>query len=441
MPQVPAGRPGRSPADGTPFVGRTAELDQLTSLLSQARLITVTGPGGVGKTRLALRAAGRARPSSLHSACAVGLSAVTDARLVPHAVAARLSLDARDTVPAHNTVPARDAVLRFLRDRKMLLVLDACEHLLDACAELAGSLLRKTDGVVILATSRQPLDVSGENVFPLAPLPVPADGGPPAPGDAVSLFARAAAQAMPGFKLTSAVAADVIRVCRRADGLPLALELAAARLPAMSLSELAGQPALLAGGALDRTMGRSYDRCTAAEQVLWQRLSVFAGAISLKAAEEVCAGPDLARGAILETLVGLVDKSVLARETGGQADDGPARFRQLGTIREFGARKLAEAEAGDASTGDAVRQRYLAWVVAELAAATPGPGPGPGRSRGLTRREEEVAGLAVSGLSNREIADRMTIAKRTVDAHIEHIYAKLDVSSRVGLARRLRQDP
>ena len=359
MSHVPAGRPGQSPPAGQPppagflppaglpFVGRRTELAQLATMLARARLVTVTGPGGVGKTRLAMRAA-QNPPANLDSACVVSLSPVTDPRLVAHAVAARLGLAEQD--PA----PARDAVVRYLRDRKLLLVLDTCEHLLDACADLAGSLLQGTDGVTILATSRQPLDVGGENLFPLPPLPVPAEGEPPSPGDAAVLFARAAARTVPGFELTGDNTGDVVRVCRRLDGIPLAIELAAARLDTMSVADLARRPSPLTPGALDRAMGWSYDLCTGAEQALWQRLSVFAGAISVEAAEDVCSGPDLPRDAVLETLVGLVDKSVLAREPDEEPDGGAARFRQLDTIREFGARKLA---AGDAGPG--VRRRFI----------------------------------------------------------------------------------
>lgn len=354
MSHPPAGRSGWVPADSTPFVGRSSELARLADLLARVRMVTVTGPGGVGKTRMALHAAVQARPANLNSACAAGLSSVTDPSLVPHAVAARLGLAEQDVETA------RDAVLHYVRDRKLLLILDSCEHLLDACAELAESLLQETGGVTILATSRQPLDIVGEHVLPLTPLPVPEeprDGGQPVsfcPGDAAALFAQAAARVVPGFAITRDNAGDVVRVCRRADGIPLVLELAAARLRTMSVAELAGQPSLLTGGTLDRAMRWSYGLCTSGEQVLWQRLSVFAGTISAEAAEEICSGPDLPREAVLESLVGLVDKSVLYREPGAESDEGPARFRQLDTIREFGARAL------DANgTGPATRQRLI----------------------------------------------------------------------------------
>ena len=345
---------GPLPAYETPFVGRVTEFAQLTRQLTKARLVTVTGPGGVGKTRLALRAAARASAGFGDGTCLVRLSAVTDGALVPQEVAARLGL------PERNSVTAHDAVVDYLRDRKLLLILDTCEHLLDACAGLAESLLLETDDVTVLATSRQPLDVSGENACPLDPLPVPAEGESPSPGDATDLFTRLATAADPGFAVTEDSQRDVIGLCRRLDGMPLAIELAAARLRTMPLAELATAPLAgpLPGKApadprhetLDQAIAWSYDLCDRAEQALWQRFSVFGDAIGIDAAEEVCAGAGLPRDAVVETLIGLVDKSVLRREPA----DGPARFRMLDTIQEFGARKLAAS-----GTGDFVRRRLV----------------------------------------------------------------------------------
>lgn len=356
MPHPPTARPPRRPPDDRPFVGRTAELAQLGALLRRARLVTITGPGGVGKTRLAQHAAARAASAGQGPVTAVSLSGLTDPRLLPHAVAARLGL------PEQDITTARDAVLRYLRDRKTLLILDTCEHLLDDCAELAESVLRETDGVTILATSRQPLDIIGENILPLAPLPVPDGGGSPdtaGHGDAAELFARLAARSVPGFALTPGNITDVITICRRLDGIPLAIEVAAARLRSMPVAELARQPAVVEpGGTLDRALAWSYNLCDEAERALWERLSVFAGPVTVEAAEDVCSGRGLPREAVLETLIGLVDKSVLTRDAGDGLDSdpsgGPAQFRLLDTVREFGGRKLASAGAESA-----VRRRFV----------------------------------------------------------------------------------
>ncbi|MCL2583903.1 MAG: LuxR C-terminal-related transcriptional regulator [Streptosporangiales bacterium] len=353
MPHAPTARPARRPPDARPFVGRTAELAQLDALLSRARLVTITGPGGVGKTRLAQRAAARAAAASGLPVTAVGLSAVADPRLLPHAIAARLGLTEQDVSSA------REAVLRYLRDRKTLLVLDTCEHLLDDCAELVEVMLRDTDGTTVLTTSRQPLDVVGESILPLAPLAVPAGTDEAGRTDASELFAQLAARAVPGFAITPDNASDVAAVCRRADGIPLAIEVAAARLRTMSVAELARQSSVVApGGPVDRALTWSYGLCDEAERLLWERLSVFAGPFTVEAAEEVCSGRGLPRDAVLETLIGLVDKSVLARDAGdgmeGDPDDGPARFRQLDTVREFGMCRLA-----DSGTVTAVRRRLI----------------------------------------------------------------------------------
>ncbi|MBO0819896.1 MAG: hypothetical protein J2P26_03490, partial [Nocardiopsaceae bacterium] len=251
----------------------------------------------------------------------------------------------------------------------------------DGCAGLTETLLLGTEGVTVLATSRQPLDVSGENACPVAPLPVPADGERPSPGDATDLFTRLAAAG--GVAIADASQPDVIRLCRRLDGIPLAIELAAARLRTMPLAELADAPLDAIPGkddpgktdqtpknhstehsgpdsaeprheTLDRAIAWSYDLCGRAEQALWQRFSVFADAVGLDAAEEVCAGPDLPPDALVETLIGLVEKSVLRREPAEE----PARFRMLDTIREFGARELA-ASGAEAAVKGRLARRYL----------------------------------------------------------------------------------
>ncbi|NGO80157.1 LuxR family transcriptional regulator [Streptomyces sp. YC504] len=320
---------GGLPLEATDFVGRGGELASLELALTQSRLVTVTGPGGVGKTRLALRAARRSAATSGQEAFWVELSALTDPELLPHTVASALGLAQGEAVSA------LEAVVRRLQSGRSLLVLDTCEHLVDACAELSQALLRHAGGVTVLATSRQSLNVSGEHVFSVEPLPVRADGG-----DALELFVHRAQAAVPGLTMDEEARQQAIRLCRSLDGMPLAIELAAVRLRALPLSVLIehfanGVPLLarLRGGTprhetLRAAIDWSFGLCTEAEQVLWERLSVFSGPFDFDAAQYVCAGGVLDPAELVESLAGLVDKSVLIR-------DGE-RYRMLDMIREYG---------------------------------------------------------------------------------------------------------
>jgi predicted ATPase/DNA-binding CsgD family transcriptional regulator len=330
-------RLGLLPAEATSFVGRTTELAGIAALLVTARMITVTGPAGVGKTRLTLRAAAAAAGQFPDGVWLADLAAISDPGQVGPAVAAALGLPAEDDAAAQDP-----ALVGHLRGKKLLLVLDTCEHLVDACAAFADTVLRAAPGVTLLATSRHPLDAQGEHAYPLLPLP--------ANGDAVALFAQRAAAVVPGFAVTPQNRADVARLCQRLDGIPLAVELAAVRLRALPLAELASQ---LESGIRLLTVSRrgtsprhqtlraavewSYRLCTPAERVLWERLSVFAGTFDVSGAEQVCADDALPRPQIVHALVGLVDKSVVLRDS---AD--PSRYRLLGALREFGADQLAQ---------------------------------------------------------------------------------------------------
>ena len=350
------------PIEVTGFVGRQRELAGLSGLLSSARLVTVTGPGGVGKTRLALRAAAALAGSFADGVCLTELSGLRDAELLPHTVATALGL-------SESGVSNRlDAIAEYLRGRSLLLILDTCEHLVDACAMFAEVLLRAAGRVTVLATSRQPLDVPGEHTFAVGVLDC---------GDAVELFAQRAATVIPGFTVTEASRPAVAALCQRLDGVPLALELATVRLRALSLEQLSERLEdrfrLLTGGrraalphhqTLRTATSWSYDLCTPAEQLLWARLSVFAGSFSIAAAEGVSADAGLPADDVLATLIGLVDKSVVLRveedvPRGVRGEASPrmeSRYRLLDTIREFGAEKLAEA--GPEAVA-AVRSRYL----------------------------------------------------------------------------------
>ena len=359
-------RAGQLPVETTGFVGRRSELTTLGSLLSGSRLVTVTGAGGVGKTRLALRAASGAAARYRHGVVLAELAGLRDPELLPHAVASALGLSQQDSRTR------MEAVTGYLRQRESLLILDTCEHVVDECALFVEAVLREAPDVTILATSRQPLDVPGESTFPLSPLQVPEPGAAPVTGDAVELFAQRAVAAMADFEVTRANQERVIQLCRQLDGIPLAIELAAVRLRALDLDELARRLdrrlKFLAGGrrgsaprhqSLRDTIGWSYELCDGEEQVLWARLSVFAGPFSVQAAEDTCAGGDLPRDAVFPTLISLVEKSVLIR------DDGPVPcYRMLDTIREYGTERLAGTAERDQIRKTMIRH-YLR-VIEEL---------------------------------------------------------------------------
>jgi predicted ATPase len=341
---------GRFPHGGyTDFVGRQDELASIAELLAESQVVTIVGPGGVGKTRVALVAAAQAADSFPDGPWIVELSNLRDPALLPNTIASVLGL------PEHDGRSALDAVLEYLQDRRLLLILDTCEHLLDACAALTQAVLLSAPGVTVLVTSRQPFGMPEEHIFPIGPLPVPelslasgpvcglADGG-----DAVELFVLRAGSAVPGFAVTPGNAADVIQVCRQLDGIPLAIELAAVQLRTLPLGELldrldhrftvltGGRPGALSRHQTLRTaIEWSHGLCSPAEQRLWARLSVFAGTFSLAAAEEVCAEVSAERPDVIDALIGLVDKSVVLRE--GE------EYRMLDTLREFGAERLASS--------------------------------------------------------------------------------------------------
>jgi predicted ATPase len=343
-------------------VGRKAELAAIARMLDGARLVTVLGPGGVGKTRIALAAAATAVDSYPDGVWIVELSGLRDSALLAHTVATALGLVEQDIRPQ------LDTLLAYLRERRTLLILDTCEHIVDACADLAAKVLAAAPDVRILATSRQPLDVDGEHTYQVPPLPVPAAGGGDSGsggggGDAVELFALRASAVTGEFGVTERNRADITRICRRLDGIPLAIELAAVRLRTMKLADLArrldqtfmilareGQGPLARHETLNAAIEWSHHLCTDAERRLWARLSVFAGTFDIHAVEEVCAETELEREEVVAALIGLVDKSVVLRHP---ADD--SRYQLLDTLREFGAARLEAA--GDRT---ACRDRHLA---------------------------------------------------------------------------------
>jgi predicted ATPase len=369
--------PGTLPPQATGFVGRQAEIAQVSVALMESRLVTIVGTGGVGKTRVAVRVAARTAgryPDGVHL---VELSAVRDPLLLASTVAASLGL------PAEDARPQLDAVLDYLRERALLLILDTCEHLIDACAALAGEVLAAAPAVTLLATSRQPLQVRAESAFQLRPLPVPDVDDEASDSDAVALFAQRAAAVVDGFTITGRNRADVIGVCRALDGIPLAIELATVRLRALPLDQMASRLDdrfhVLTGGkraglarhqTLRAAIEWSHDLCTPTEQVVWARLSVFAGAFDLAAAAAVCADDQLSGAQVVESLIALAEKSVLVTEPTTEpepeaegaeraAGAAPARYRMLDTLREFGAERLAEF-----GRVAAVRRRLVAHYLA-----------------------------------------------------------------------------
>jgi predicted ATPase len=354
-------RPGNLPLELTGFVGRRADVAEAKRLLSVSRLVTVTGIGGVGKTRLALRAAAEAQHDFHDGAWLIELGELRDPSSVIDVVAGGLGL--RD----QSGRVLLEALVEFLRARMLLLILDNCEQVVGEAAKLTEVLLRVCPELRILATGRERLGIGGEAVLRLSPLAVPdADRElrELTDYDAASLFAQRADAALPGFRLTEENKAIVARICSRVDGLPLAIELAAARLRAMSceqiLERLHNRYALLARGArgaparqqsLGWCIGWSYDLCTPAEQRTWARLSVFAGSFQLEAAEDICNG-DLAPENMADLLAALVDKSILTRTE----SNGEVRFRLLDTVREYGREKLTLT--GGYPT---LRRRHLDW--------------------------------------------------------------------------------
>ncbi|GAB2645441.1 LuxR family transcriptional regulator [Prescottella soli] len=357
------GKVGNLPLDLTSFVGRRREVTETRRLLAASRLVTLTGIGGVGKTRLALRVAAESRRAFNDGVWLVEFGERRDPRLVAETVAATLGLRERAAVPT------MQILTEFLGPRNLLLVLDNCEHLIDDVAKLAETLLRTSPDLRILATSREPLAISGETVMRVPPLTFPVPDGSTsvkslAQYEAVNLFAERAAAATPGFEITDDNRESVVAICTKLDGLPLPIELAAARLRAMSvdqvLARLTDRFRLLTGGTrggpdrqqtLRMSIDWSHDLCTATEQELWRRLSVFPHGFELDAAEAIVADgltpPDL-----LDLVTSLVDKSILICEEHA----GIVRYRLLETLRDYGLERLREA---DEYTG--LHRRHRDW--------------------------------------------------------------------------------
>ncbi|MER6943644.1 AAA family ATPase [Nonomuraea sp. NPDC000554] len=344
--------------DVSSFVGRRHEVAAARKVLSRSRLLTLTGTGGVGKSRLALRLAETLRGTFRDGVEIVELAALEEGDLLEPTVAAALGLRGAGSEPMA-------LLVNYLSDKRMLLVLDNCEHLLEECADFVDRLLRRSPQLRILATSRQTLGVYGEQVLAVPSLPVPEPGLPVrdiARHDAVRLFVERAAGVCPGFCLERGNAACVARLAQRLDGLPLAIELAAARLRTVPLEQLMRElderlEVLEAGHraayprhqTLRATMEWSFRLCSPAEQRLWARLSMFACGADLGACEAVCSGEGIDQIEVIDLVTGLVDKSVLIGE---RREDG-LRYRMLESIREYGGAQLAAREERE------LHQRYI----------------------------------------------------------------------------------
>ena len=383
----------RFPVQLTSFVGRAVQIDEVRRVLSGNRLVTLTGAGGAGKTRLAIEIAGVIAGDFHDGAWYVDLAPITDPDVVLAVLARALGL------PDQPGGSAMDAIVRFVGDRQLLVVLDNCEHLLDLTAELAVDLLKSCPALTLLTTSREPIGIAGEVTLRVPSLTI-AD-------EAIELFADRARLVRADFKLTDDNLASVTEICRRLDGMPLAIELAAARVRALSLQEIVDSLhdrfRLLTGGSrttvrrqqtLRASVDWSHALLTEPERIMFRRLAAFQGGFDLEAAQAVSGDGDVERYQVLDLLTLLVDKSLVAAEDSG----GRTRYRLLETVRQYAQEKLAESGQADA-VRTLHRDHYLALAIAVDAPAA------AGHEARLEQAETEIDNLRAAFAWSRECGD------------------------------------
>ena len=381
------------PLQLTSFIGRRAQIDDLARIISDNRLITLTGAGGAGKTRLAVEVAGRIGTEFPDGTKYVDLAPITEPELVSVTTARLLGL------PDQPGRSATDAVLRFIADRQMLLVLDNCEHLLDATAALVVELLGSCPAVTVLATSREPIGMTGEAIWRVTSLSIT--------DEAVELFTDRARLVSPEFAVTDDNAATVAEICQRLDGMPLAIELAAARVRALSLTDiltgLQDRFRILTGGVrtavrrqqtLRASVDWSHALLTEIERVLFRRLAVFVGGFDIDAAQAVVADENLQRHQVFDEVALLVDKSLVVSEN----TSGPTRYRLLETVRQYALEKL-----GESGEADAVRARHRDHYT-DLATLLDQPSSA-GRRKHVERAEADIDNLRAAFTWSRDNAD------------------------------------
>ena len=424
--------PNNLPNEVTSFVGRSRELTQVASLLRQGRLVTLIGLGGLGKTRLALHVAAETLDDYPDGVWFVELAPLGDARLVALSIATAMR------VKEEAGRPVIEALVKYMAGRKLLVVLDNCEHLLDGCCEVAKQLLASVPDVKILATSREPLRIAGETTFPVVALGIPDIRLPFEPRviaqfDAVQLFLDRAAAAQPEFELTEENATHIAAICHRVDGIPLAIELAAARvrsLPVQKIAErLTDRFKILKGGdqaALPRQqtlralIDWSYDLLTPEERQLFRQLAVFAGGFSLEAGEAVC---DCRDDEVIDLLGRLVEKSLVL------LDGGTGRYNMLETVRQYAHERLS-----DTGEEHEVHDRHLAYYV-EFALQSQGGLAGADSGQWLRRMDSELENIlaahAWAGQSPRDAQPGLQLANCTKRYWIQR--GLLELGSRVML--------
>ena len=397
------------PAQVNSFVGREGAVEQVKTLLGTSRLVTLTGPGGVGKSRLALQVAGEIDEQYTDGVWLVEMAALSDPSLVVQAVASVLGVREVAGEALAQTLASQ------LKPKKLLLVLDNCEHLLEACGRLCDGLLSACPQVRVLATSRERLNITGEQVFPVPSLATPDPTAmPPFENliqmEAVRLFQDRAAAAQPSFSITPENASSVAQVCWRLDGIPLAIELAAARVPLLTVQQIAdrlddrfrlltdgSRTALPRQQTLRALIDWSYDLLSDHEKTVLQRLSVFVGGWTLEAAEAVCGDDGIDPRDVLNLLGSLSEKSLVVTEPKGDA----VRYRLLETIRQYAQERLQETEEAEG-----VRTRHWNWCLKLALEAEPQLN-GPDQARWLNRLEAEHDNFRAALAWSQETANRL----------------------------------